>query len=256
MNAENEQTTAPPRIDQIMELAANGHPDKEIAVQLGISKHTVATHWKRLREKLGVTNRAAAVKTYLQTRIDEQNRQLQEAQAELQRLHRHNQSEMSAMLSGSQRRVVELEARLKEMGFLDRASNVAHAAAYELQSVEPVSYRYLSSSAKQFGMNVAALLTGETTFYEKIFPEDLAQIYEKSLGAQWLPNERYIFLYRMLMPEPRWVFDTHQGFYNSAGVFAGVLGIAIDIHDLVLAGLISPVVSRLVVPATPISSLP
>ena len=256
MSDENEQTANTPRIDQIMELAAKGHTDKEIAANLGISTHTVATHWKRLRERLGVTNRAAAVKTFLQNRVDLQNQQLEEAHAELQRLHRNSRGEMSALLSLSQRRVVELEARIKELNFLDRASHVAHAVAYELQSVQPVSYRHLSASAIRFEANVQSLLSGETTFYEQIDPEDLALIYEQSLDARWLPNERYIFLYRMRMPEPRWVFDTHQGFHHSDGTLAGVLGIAIDIHDLVLAGLFAPVVSRLVVPAMPLPPAP
>lgn len=243
----------PSRIDQILEMAAQGRTDKEIASELGISTHTVATYWKRLRERLGVPNRAAALTRMLQIRIDQQNRQLQEAHTELQKLHRIRQGEMSALLSHSQRRVVELEARVRDLNFLDRASQIAHATAYELQSVQPVAYRYLSASAAQFGIDVRSLLAGEITFYEQIFPEDLALIYEKSLDARWLPHERYLFLYRLQMPEPRWVFDTHQGVHYPDGSLAGVLGIAIDVHELVDAGLLTPTVSRIVVPAEPLA---
>lgn len=253
LSQEHEPAVIAPRIDQIMELAATGRTDKEIAAQLGISKHTVATHWKRLRERLGVTNRASAVNHFLQNRLELQNRQLQEANAELQRLHRARQGEMSTMLSEAQRRIVELEARVKALGFWEHAGHAAHAVAYELQSVMPVAYRTLSTSARHFGMDTAALLRGDQTFYEQIVPEDLAQIYEQTLEAEWLPEERYLFLYRIRMPEPRWILDTHQGFHRPDGELAGVLGIAIDVHDLVLTGFIKPEVTRIVVPATPLS---
>lgn len=50
---------------QILELAARGHADKEIAVALGVSIHTVRTHLQRLYRAEGFSNRAEAVAAWL-----------------------------------------------------------------------------------------------------------------------------------------------------------------------------------------------
>jgi DNA-binding CsgD family transcriptional regulator len=49
------------RQTQILELASQGQSDKEIAVALGISVHTVRSHLQRLYRTHGLTNRAEAV---------------------------------------------------------------------------------------------------------------------------------------------------------------------------------------------------
>src|SRR5207248_8578298 len=49
------------RQHQILDLAARGQSDKEIALGLGISVHTVRTHLQRLYRAQGLTNRAEAV---------------------------------------------------------------------------------------------------------------------------------------------------------------------------------------------------
>ena len=50
-----------PRELQIARLVARGCPDKQIAFRLKISEWTVATHVRRILDKLGVGNRAAMV---------------------------------------------------------------------------------------------------------------------------------------------------------------------------------------------------
>jgi two-component system CheB/CheR fusion protein len=42
---------------EILLLAAEGMTDKEIAGKLGIARSTVITHWTRMRERLGASNR-------------------------------------------------------------------------------------------------------------------------------------------------------------------------------------------------------
>jgi DNA-binding CsgD family transcriptional regulator len=49
------------RQEQILELASQGQSDKEIAIALGISVHTVRSHMQRLYRTHGLTNRAEAV---------------------------------------------------------------------------------------------------------------------------------------------------------------------------------------------------
>ncbi len=39
----------PPRLREVIQFAADGLTDKEIAVRMGVSKATVDFHWRRLR---------------------------------------------------------------------------------------------------------------------------------------------------------------------------------------------------------------
>ena len=50
-----------PRERQVLTLLGEGLLNKEIAVQLGISEHTVKTHLAAIYEKLDASNRAEAV---------------------------------------------------------------------------------------------------------------------------------------------------------------------------------------------------
>lgn len=54
-----------PREVEILALLGEGLGNKEIAVRLGISEHTVKTHLAAIYEKLGAANRAEAVATGL-----------------------------------------------------------------------------------------------------------------------------------------------------------------------------------------------
>jgi len=49
------------REQEIASMVAQGHPDKSIAAELGISRWTVSTHLRRIYVKLGVHSRAAMV---------------------------------------------------------------------------------------------------------------------------------------------------------------------------------------------------
>ena len=46
---------------EILQMVANGSTTKEVALDLGISPHTVKTHLERIFEKLGANDRAQAV---------------------------------------------------------------------------------------------------------------------------------------------------------------------------------------------------
>jgi len=50
---------------RVLEGAALGLTDKQIAERLGLSVHTVDSHWRHIRRKLGASNRAAAVAAWL-----------------------------------------------------------------------------------------------------------------------------------------------------------------------------------------------
>jgi DNA-binding NarL/FixJ family response regulator len=54
------------REHEVLELLSKGHPDKEIADQLGISIHTVHEHVRNIFDKLGAHNRTEAAVKFLQ----------------------------------------------------------------------------------------------------------------------------------------------------------------------------------------------
>jgi DNA-binding NarL/FixJ family response regulator len=58
-----------PREREVLELAAAGAIDKEIADRLGIHQPTVRTHWRRIFVKLDAPTRAAAVARFLRFRV-------------------------------------------------------------------------------------------------------------------------------------------------------------------------------------------
>lgn len=51
----------PQRQQEILRLAASGMTDKEIASALGISRDTVASHWKRIRQTFDLSSRTAII---------------------------------------------------------------------------------------------------------------------------------------------------------------------------------------------------
>ncbi len=57
--------TFSPRETAILQLLAVGLSDKQVAVKLGISRHTVRTHIDRLLRKHAVHSRTALVVRYL-----------------------------------------------------------------------------------------------------------------------------------------------------------------------------------------------
>ncbi len=59
-----EQLTA--RELQVLQLLARGLPNKQIALQLGISEHTVKFHVSSIYARLGVSSRTEAVRRGVQ----------------------------------------------------------------------------------------------------------------------------------------------------------------------------------------------
>jgi len=76
-SAPTSATWGPPREQQVVELAAQGLTDKEIASRLKISRETVMTYWKRIRARLGGVSRAEIVAQSLTMKADEEQLLLQ-----------------------------------------------------------------------------------------------------------------------------------------------------------------------------------
>ncbi|RYG32507.1 hypothetical protein EON81_20490 [bacterium] len=252
------------RIDQVVDLAAQGATDREIAGKLGISRHTVATYWERLRTMWEAPTRAAVVMRHLAERDAERSKRLQEeitrrtlaeeklgeAHRTLEALYLEQREGMSSLLADVQRQLAEAMVQERLGRLFDRASTTCRMVAYELESMNPVLYRRFSPSAAGFGIDIAAMLEATTTYYDLVHPDDLPLLYEKCLGASYGRGERHMFLYRLLMPEPRWILDTHEALYDDRGRLSGIFGVALDVNELVAAGLVKGEVNRLTLSAT------
>lgn len=61
------------RETEILTLVAQGYHDKEIALHLSISVHTVHCHVRKLFQRLDVSNRTAAAQVYWQRKSPKNN---------------------------------------------------------------------------------------------------------------------------------------------------------------------------------------
>jgi two-component system, NarL family, nitrate/nitrite response regulator NarL len=69
MRAEDERPALTAREREILRLTADGRSAPQIAEQLYLSPTTVRTHLQHLYEKLGVSDRAAAVAEAMRQRL-------------------------------------------------------------------------------------------------------------------------------------------------------------------------------------------
>jgi len=65
----DERTLLTPREVEVLSAVANGMTNKEIARELGISRHTVKFHLESLMRKLGVSSRAEAVSKSIRLKL-------------------------------------------------------------------------------------------------------------------------------------------------------------------------------------------
>ncbi len=66
---EDERTLLTPREVEVLSAVSNGSTNKEIARELGISRHTVKFHVESLMRKLGVSSRAEAVSKSMRRKL-------------------------------------------------------------------------------------------------------------------------------------------------------------------------------------------
>ena len=66
---EDERTLLTPREVEVLTAVSNGLTNKEIARELGISRHTVKFHLESLMRKLGVSSRAEAVSKSMRMKL-------------------------------------------------------------------------------------------------------------------------------------------------------------------------------------------
>jgi DNA-binding CsgD family transcriptional regulator len=241
---------------KVLLLVSEGKTNKEISRDLMCSESNVEGHIGRLNKLLGTSNRTqAAIKglnlAYHQ-RLAEAERECARLTDELA-LSRARENQLEQALNKNleiAKEIYKTSARRKQaerLGRLyERMLSGTRAIFYELASLHPVTYRSMSASAKELGIDVEAVLSGRKTFYDLIYEADLDKIHELSPEETLDPRMRYTLMYRLLTPEPRWMMDVHRAIYVD-GTFLCTQGLVVDIHAMVEAGLVEGKVNRIVV---------
>lgn len=86
LSARQDSLTA--REEEVLEYAAKGKADKQMADSLSMAARTAEKHWEAIRKKLGVQNRGVAIYHYYQLRLDRKNQIISKLRKENARLHR------------------------------------------------------------------------------------------------------------------------------------------------------------------------
>lgn len=91
----------PPRESEILALAAKGFTDKQISLELGISRDTVGTYWRRILLRFGASSRTQVVARATEDAV----------KAKVEDVHRENARLMEEIHSRSEAQARELAQR-------------------------------------------------------------------------------------------------------------------------------------------------
>lgn len=238
-------------IDQIIDLAAEGLTDKEIAHKLNISHSTVRAHLTKLKEKYGALTRTHLVICHLRAKLEERTNELMVTYDALVAEYKARGESLTLLVLSIQKRLRESKEREIILGLFTRASHCARSFAYEVSPSNPFKCRYISDSAKLFGIDTQAILLNKTSFWECVHVEDVPFLFEQTKDTPFDASVQCLYMYRLMTPEPRWVLDAHQCLQDQSGAITGFAGTVFDIQEYVNAGLITPKVVRLTVAGDP-----
>lgn len=187
------------RREEILELAANGLTDKQIASQLCVSVRTVESHWRRLREETGISNRSGLIGAALRLRLAQERSSFENQIAELQKSlielrtnsspganHIDSQSnersrQLHEELSTLYDQVNRLQARQIDGEILSSIVQQSSVLVYRLGYQPPHTVNYVSESVRQLGYRPDDFL-GLATWPVLIHPDDFARVWGDALS--------------------------------------------------------------------------
>lgn len=171
----------------MLELAAQGQTDREIAQSLGISPDTVSGHWKKLRLLYGASSRTEIVAKFLDgmhgRSQEDQKAKLDSLNEELESLRQQLQ-DTQQLLTQRNERIAQLYAELEQTR--------AKSCEYEAEIAQIVSvlgeYRvvisrgecgkswrkyWMCDSIRALGFTPQQFLSGEVSPFTVLLPEDI-----------------------------------------------------------------------------------
>jgi|GEM_PF-4528502 len=161
---EDSEVHMPARERQVLELAARGQTDKEIARSLGITRDTVGTYWRRILTRFGASSRTEVVARASQI----------QAQQVLGEQHREN----ARLLEEIQARTA-LQAKELEQRNLLEALSAASLALLSAESVPDVFRRLLT--------DILSFSHSESGFIGEVLYDETNQPYLRTFASTDTP---------------------------------------------------------------------
>jgi DNA-binding CsgD family transcriptional regulator len=182
------------RLQQVLELAALGHTDKEIAQELGLAVSTISSHWKEIRRRFESSSRTEIVARMIARKqeastISAQERdQLLFEAAERKRIEeelvlanerldqalREQHDIMVKITAEQEQRYVEMRLRLEHLEAVNEIMvefgimpNIGEHGASWRKILVPDTLR-------NFGYEPDDIVAGKVTVFGTVVPEDLA----------------------------------------------------------------------------------
>lgn len=177
---------------QILELAAEGKTDKEIAQNLGIGFETVLSHWKELRTQLGAPSRTAVLAQILsqdqskQTALAEAERdellfqlaesnhlraELAEANEKLRQLTEKQANLMRDTISHNDKKLSKVTTRLAHLEQLNDLCNKMHVIIHSGEYGASWRKHYMSDSIAFSGTTPEGWMNGSVNFFDFMEPK-------------------------------------------------------------------------------------
>ncbi len=198
---------------EIVKLAAEGYSDQEISEKLGLSLHTVLSHWKNIRERFGNKNRAAVISNVLSrgsqlseedqlllfqsAQIDKLNAELTQANAKLLAALAENQRLLSQQMSATAKLVNNTSAELEGLRQLDALLTKQTLVVHEGEYGASWRKTYMSGSVRAVGYTSEQWTNAEITVYDIMRPEDTARALQ-NLENMDGSRERCVIIYKAL----------------------------------------------------------
>ncbi len=173
---------------EIVKAAAEGLSDQQIADRLGLSVHTIGSHWKNIRERLGNKNRAAVINNVLsaERQLSETEALLVVQSAEINQLIADLESEKAKLtaalaenrrlfneqMASKTRIISELGTELDQLRELDRSTTEQSIILHEGEYGASWRKTFMSPSIRIAGYTSEQWTTSEVTVYDFVRPED------------------------------------------------------------------------------------
>lgn len=173
------KTPIPEREHQVLELAAAGLTDKEIAASLNISTETVNTYWRRIRQRFGAANRAEVVALAVRER----------SEGELENFAKEREQ---LLFEIAQRKRAEALAKTSEARWLSLLANapdiISHCTA---DGVILFTNSDSLNEAPSVGSSIFDLATGQNSPIREV----LSQAFRRAVETQEVQSleMKYVF---------------------------------------------------------------
>lgn len=208
---------------EIVQLAAEGLSDQEVADRLGLSIYTVQTHWKNIRESFDAKHRSAIIAQVLKQKqrqksegLSEQNQLLliqsienQKLLAELEATNlklaealAENQRLLSSQMSVTAKLVNTKSAELENLRQLSNLLGIQQVVVHEGEYGASWRKTYMSESVNAFGYTSEQWTEAEITIYDIMRPEDTARAL-RNLENLDGKRERCIIIYKALTADQK-----------------------------------------------------